>query len=296
MIMSSILVLEDDEGLRETVVDLLEDHSLSAMGVENAQEALKASSEYRFDIVISDIRMAGSMDGLGALEVLKSSRPDLKCIVMTGFADDGSPERALRIEVDDYLYKPFRLMTLFKSVEKIRRGKDDFQHYQGLLHDLWKSHRFKEATAELNRARFSCLNTFLVALRSRLINRETALVHWDKIEAAEVAYHQLLRMDKLESDKYQSRCQEYQGIQEGLLRHSARKTIVYSDKRSPGAVDRNSFRNLVERIERGLVSTEQLHMATLVRVSPSVRASNPELQQLYSRMWTQEELPGEVAD
>ena len=67
-----------------------------------------------FDLVITDVRMSG-VDGVDGFVLPKEKLPELRCIVMTGYADDEVPVRAIKIEVDDYLYKPFQVAETWRS-------------------------------------------------------------------------------------------------------------------------------------------------------------------------------------
>ncbi len=113
-----VLVIEDDPEMREVLVESLEDAGFEVIGAASGLEAMAVASSRNFDLVVSDVRMAG-MDGLESLTRLKSSQPELRTIVITGFASRDSPARAIRLQVDDYLLKPFGLEDFLKSVQRV---------------------------------------------------------------------------------------------------------------------------------------------------------------------------------
>ena len=69
--MNRVMILEDDDNLRELLVDAVESMDYDVNPAESATMALHLGREFDFDLVISDIRMAGPTDGLGVLQALK---------------------------------------------------------------------------------------------------------------------------------------------------------------------------------------------------------------------------------
>ncbi|MEW6279112.1 MAG: response regulator, partial [Candidatus Eremiobacterota bacterium] len=103
-----ILVLEDDSHMRGTLVRLLDEEGYQVSGVASGPEAIALSSRSEFDLIVADIRMEG-MDGLECLASLRQVRPSMKSIVITGYASTDAPARALKVQAEDYLHKPFQL-------------------------------------------------------------------------------------------------------------------------------------------------------------------------------------------
>lgn len=106
-----MLVLEDDVRLLEVIRETLEEAGYSSQGAATVDQAVAEFQRLPFDLVIADVRVPGQRDGLEALELMKSRRPGLRCIVITGYASEDAPARAVRLVVDDYLYKPFGTST-----------------------------------------------------------------------------------------------------------------------------------------------------------------------------------------
>ncbi|MDQ7822636.1 MAG: response regulator [Candidatus Eremiobacteraeota bacterium] len=114
---AKILVVDDDPSMRDTVTVVLEDEGFDVIAAANGFEAIEKIKESSFDLLICDIRMAG-MDGLETLAALRKSQPELRSIIMTGYASEEDPVRAIKLGVDDYLYKPFDAQEFLKSVRK----------------------------------------------------------------------------------------------------------------------------------------------------------------------------------
>ena len=104
-----ILIVEDDDNHRWTL-----HHHISTMGhrvasARNGEEALSRFSELQPDIVISDIRMPGGMDGFDLLHRLKAHAPSVDVILVTGYASVQSAIDATRGGATDFLLKPLDL-------------------------------------------------------------------------------------------------------------------------------------------------------------------------------------------
>ena len=103
--------------MRDTLLVVVEEEGFDVHAAANGYEAIEHIKNTSFDLVICDIRMAG-MDGIETLTALRKSQPELKSIVITGYASSEDPIRAIKLGVDDYLYKPFDAQEFLKSVRK----------------------------------------------------------------------------------------------------------------------------------------------------------------------------------
>ncbi len=116
--MPRVLVLEDDDDLREVLVEVLEDQGHEALGVARGEAAIETFLQQRFDLLVSDIRMAGP-DGLETIGYLRKLGYSVPIIIMTGFADQNAPIRALKLGVQEYLIKPFAMEEFLWAAERI---------------------------------------------------------------------------------------------------------------------------------------------------------------------------------
>ena len=118
----NILLVDDDETLRESLNLLLENEGYSISVAASGEEALeKADLEY-FDLVLCDVRMPG-IDGLETIERLKERVADAYFVVMTGYASDEAPIKALKLGVDDYLTKPFDIPLFLEKLRAVARRR-----------------------------------------------------------------------------------------------------------------------------------------------------------------------------
>lgn len=103
-----ILVIEDDDALREDLVVLLRYEGYFVQACASGLDALEMAHQQNFDLVVSDVRMAG-MDGLETLERLQQQQPSVATLVISGYTAEVDSIRAVRLGVGDYLKKPFDL-------------------------------------------------------------------------------------------------------------------------------------------------------------------------------------------
>ncbi|MBN9417523.1 hypothetical protein ABS71_21490 [bacterium SCN 62-11] len=113
-----VLVLEDDLGLLNTLVEALTDCGFTVHSTSDSSKAVELSLEYDFDIIVTDIRMSG-MDGLQALAKVQEWSPDVCSLVITGFASESDTLRALRLGVGEYLLKPFTVDDLQSAIDRL---------------------------------------------------------------------------------------------------------------------------------------------------------------------------------
>ena len=115
--MARILVAEDDDNVRAFVVRALEMAGHTVSFAEDGGLALEAvaDADGAFDLLVSDIKMP-VMDGIGLALSVSSAYPDLKILLMTGFADQRERAHGLDALVYDVLNKPFSLAQLTEKV------------------------------------------------------------------------------------------------------------------------------------------------------------------------------------
>ena len=104
--MARILVVDDEEGLRDFVAEALEDDGHSAQKAADGMEAAALLTKRAFDLMITDLRMPGQMDGISLLRRAKEEQPDMEVIVLTAFGSVQTAVEAMKLGAFDYLQKP----------------------------------------------------------------------------------------------------------------------------------------------------------------------------------------------
>lgn len=112
---TTILIVEDDAGLREALLDTLLLGNYNVIAADCAEEALMMLSSQNVDLVVSDIQM-GEMSGLVLLKSIKAKYPNMPVLLMTAYATIDDAVQAMRDGATDYLSKPFAPEVLLNLV------------------------------------------------------------------------------------------------------------------------------------------------------------------------------------
>lgn len=114
----SILLVEDDDDLRDDLALALQSEGYTVTACSGGLKALELASQETFDLVVSDVRMAG-LDGLETIERLQKQQPSVATLIITGYTAEADSIRAVRLGVGDFLKKPFRLDEFLQAVERL---------------------------------------------------------------------------------------------------------------------------------------------------------------------------------
>lgn len=114
----AILVADDEPGIRESLVDVLQDSGYDVRAAADGSEAIEAIEEQNFAVVVTDIRMPGA-DGLAVLRKARASSPQTIVLVMTAHATIDTAVAALREGAADYVLKPIVFDELLAKVSRL---------------------------------------------------------------------------------------------------------------------------------------------------------------------------------
>jgi two-component system response regulator FlrC len=109
---ASILLIDDDPGIRELIVDLLQQSGYHCLAVAEAETGLQLLGQHDWDLVISDVNLPG-LSGLDVLASLRQHDADLPVLLITGFP--GEVERGLVGAATAILIKPFAVTALLAT-------------------------------------------------------------------------------------------------------------------------------------------------------------------------------------
>jgi two-component system response regulator AtoC len=113
----TVLVVDDDDAMREMLVGLLEAEGLATHTAATADEALERVAEHEVDLILSDVRMPGRT-GVELVGELRNTRPGTPVILMTAFGSIDSAVEAMRAGAFDYITKPFNRETVLLAIER----------------------------------------------------------------------------------------------------------------------------------------------------------------------------------
>lgn len=108
-----VLIVEDEAGIRDTLVELFEVPGTAVQAAATLEEAHAALIARPFDLILTDLRLGGKRDG--GLQVMASAgmlAPDASVIVLTAFPDNDNRFASLRLGAAHFLEKPVDLATI----------------------------------------------------------------------------------------------------------------------------------------------------------------------------------------
>lgn len=138
-----ILIIDDEEDIRELIAGILEDEGYSARSAADSDQCLQAIEARLPSLLILDIWLQGSrLDGLELLELIKSKHRDLPVIVISGHGNIETAVAAIKKGAYDFIAKPFEadhlLLTVERAVEtdRLRRENEELKRRTGFSVDL----------------------------------------------------------------------------------------------------------------------------------------------------------------
>ncbi len=119
-----VLVVDDEEGIRQLLIDYLESEGFPVVAAKDGNEGVEMFKARRPSIVVTDVQMPG-MDGMGVLRAIRREDPDAKVVVMTGFGEGAVALEALRGGASNFIKKPLsleELLFILKAHERMIRS------------------------------------------------------------------------------------------------------------------------------------------------------------------------------
>jgi len=205
-----ILVVDDEEAIREVVSTLLESQGFACKVFSNGRLALEGFQKDTYDLVLSDIVMP-EMDGLKLLAELRRLDPDVPVIMVTAMHDIAIALEAIRAGAYDYILKPFEKDQLHLSVERAlehRRLVLENRTYQSDLEHLVaeRTQQLSIALQDLEQSYDHTLEALGGALDAKDAETEG---HCQRVTAFTI------------------RIAKSMGVDKGLLRHIARGAFLH---------------------------------------------------------------------
>jgi DNA-binding NtrC family response regulator len=117
--LARVLVVEDEEIIRDVLLKTLDEEGYHVDAVETGEDALKALDSQLYDLVLLDLNLPG-MHGLNVLAAAPSIQTDAQFIVMTAFGTVDTAVEAMKLGAYDYINKPFRTEELLLTLERAR--------------------------------------------------------------------------------------------------------------------------------------------------------------------------------
>lgn len=112
-----ILVVDDEPGFQQLVREILSDRGYEARSTGNSHRALQMLEVFQPDVLLSDHLLGGELDGFSLLRRARELRADLRCILMTGYAEPELEERLCQLDRFHFVEKPFTAEEILRCVE-----------------------------------------------------------------------------------------------------------------------------------------------------------------------------------
>ena len=109
----TVLIVEDEQSIRDVLVELFEVEGNAVTSAEFLPEALEKLRSQRFDLVVTDLRLGGKRDGgLQVMALAGMLSPDAMVLVLTAYPDDSNRQASFRLGALHFLEKPVDLATI----------------------------------------------------------------------------------------------------------------------------------------------------------------------------------------
>lgn len=305
---TTVLVLEDDENLQESLREDLEALCLTVHTSADAERAIELAGRNHYDLMVTDIRIAGKRDGIEALEAIRrtSGHQELPCIVITGFSENEVVLRALKVNIQAYLAKPFDLRTLYNTVNACLNAQKGRPELLRAVHGLlrWfkldpksQEERREQEKAplrqEIEKARSYLYSIFCSGLQMNTQGSQRTRERFLLISAATDIWHQLRPLErdyfgfsKLPRDEARLLVTRYSEVLAHLKNFTERSAMGSGIYPANQNLPKEVFIRFVRRIESRQITPEETSYGWwLWEIQPEIRNGSPKLQELYQLLW-----------
>lgn len=115
-----ILIVDDEQTIRETLSMVLEDEGFTCLRASNGIDALRNIKQNKIDVLITDVHMP-KMNGLKVLTETQKISPKTKTIVITAYSETDNAFKSLKLGASAYLIKPLDFDDVITRVEQLVR-------------------------------------------------------------------------------------------------------------------------------------------------------------------------------
>lgn len=286
--MAKILVVEDDESMNNILVSTLVEEDHEVQSAFNGPTAIEMFQNETFDLVVTDVRLPG-IDGVEMFLTLRRLQPNVKCIVITGYASEDTPVRAIRLKIDDYLFKPFSLKYFLHSVNRTLNEDVEKEEKRELFGKLFarfglSSEKPKEETLEaLVEERQEAFRGMYVGVRSGYLSERAALEMYTRLELLESQFRNLLHKKDADTSRLNEVGVLYSSIRSRLEEFKSGKA---DEAPHAGVVPPDQFTPLFKAILDSEISFDDLLYAPLLRKTPDARFETlGDLLKLKRKLW-----------
>jgi len=118
MALIKILLVDDDELVRLSLCEILEQSGFAVTTAANVSEALKHISSQTFEVLLSDLHMPGAVDGLTVVSAMRHANPKAVTILLSAFPEMDAAAQAILLQADEILVKPMKVEALVTAIKQ----------------------------------------------------------------------------------------------------------------------------------------------------------------------------------
>ncbi len=132
----NILVVDDDPDTQDLLQEVLGEEGYRVFTSGSGEEALKIGEQECFDIIISDMRLGPSVNGLDVLKAYKTIQPESEVILITAFGSMETAIEAVKAGAFDYISKPFKIDEVLLQVSRALENRSLVRENRNLKRQL----------------------------------------------------------------------------------------------------------------------------------------------------------------
>ena len=142
-----IIIVDDDEGIRETLVAILQEEGYQVDTAENGKEAIKKTNAEFYNLALIDIRLP-DIEGIDLLKEIKETVPKIRKIIITGYPTMQNAIEAVNNGADAYVLKPFDVEKVLRIIKvELEKQRNEKTYSQGKVTEFIET-RVKELEKE----------------------------------------------------------------------------------------------------------------------------------------------------
>ena len=121
--MSSILIVDDEPGVRSALSGVLRDEGLDVEAAATGEECLERAARTAYDVIVLDVWLPG-IDGIVTLQRLRERKSDAQIVMISGHGNIESAVKAIKMGAFDFVEKPLSLEKTMLVVRNALRQRD----------------------------------------------------------------------------------------------------------------------------------------------------------------------------
>jgi len=142
-----ILIVDDDESIREVLTSILTDEGYIVDAVDTGEKAIKATHEKFYNLALIDIRLP-DMEGIKLLTKLKDTIPKMRKIIITGYPTLQNAIEAVNFGADAYITKPINMEKALRIIhEQLQKQAEERKYSEQKMVEFIET-RVKELEAK----------------------------------------------------------------------------------------------------------------------------------------------------